>query len=136
MSTLYDIKNTDDRWAQTQFAVQATDAEQLFLWQIHAKDSIQKTDWNVIEWKQDCRGHYSLIGECDGRPVGVSVCWSRLNGVLVAFYEPVSQVVDWELVNDWLNSVFNGRWDGGTRRAHSNAMNFHHCLDFIRNSES
>ena len=43
--------------------------------------------------------------------------------------EAVSRVVDSEMIEKWLLDNCSPSYDNGTRRAHTNAMNFHHVLD-------
>jgi hypothetical protein len=126
----------DPRWADTKFLVEATSTERFFLWLQNADESTERCGRTPVEWRQDSMGAFEYAGYCDDRPVTVNVLWATLNGIRIAFYEAASELVDHRMVNDWINLNFSGRWDGGTRRAHCDAMNFHHCLDYIRNPES
>lgn len=51
-------------------------------------------------------------------PVCVSVTWNLLDGHLIAFYDPTSQVVDHRMVEKYIR-------DNCPRRV--DAMNFHNC---------
>jgi hypothetical protein len=112
----------DPRYAVTAFVVEATDFEQLTLWQ----------QWHeTVTWQQDNPGWLETVGHNAGRPVCISVSWNVINGRHVMFYEATSQVVDHELVDAWLVANCNPKWDNGTRRAHTNAMNFGHCIHAV-----
>lgn len=114
----------DPRFAETVFVVEATHAEQHFLW----------CEWHGrLEWEQDCHGLCPTIGTFGDMPVVVCCSWSRINGRLVLFYEAVSQIVDHRLVEAWIwGRVGNLKWDHGHRRAHCDAMNFHLCVNAIK----
>jgi hypothetical protein len=60
-------------------------------------------------------------------PVVVSVFFCKLNGFLVAFYEPTSQVVDHRMVDAWLSN-----FEAAKLRNKCDASNFAHCLGYIR----
>ena len=51
---------------------------------------------------------------------------------LVMFWEACSRVVDHRAVDVWLAEHFKGKWDNGSRNATTNASNFHHCIQAVR----
>ena len=116
------MKETDPRFAESVFWVHATDTETHELWcKFH----------NVVDWVQDGMGLSTQIGVSNGKPVCMSVFWNILNGQRVLFYECTSQLADYELVDKWVSENCKVKYDKGTRRAHTNAMNFAHCFHFV-----
>ncbi len=121
-----------DEMLKTQFVVEATGCEVLMLWGQFSTESMTKGKDNTYTWVQHYQGHMITVGEFHGFPVTIALRWFTINGVLVMFWEPISRVVDHEMIKDWLLANCAPRWDHGTRLAHTNAMNFHHVLDHIR----
>jgi len=127
------MEDIDPRFADTKFVVEANSFEALTLWSqyslsggLHYKDE----ELPRRKWEQDNHGIWYQIGELAGRPVCVSFFWNVIDGVRVMFYDVTSQVSDILIVEEWLKEHCSPTWDHG-RRAHCNAMNFHHCLDAI-----
>lgn len=60
------------------YAVEATRAEQMWLWKDHAR-----------------------VGELDGRPVMISIMRSAVQGQSVLFWHPTSVVVDHDMIEAW-----------------------------------
>ena len=56
-------------------------------------------------------------------PVMLSIRFQQLNNHLVMFYEPTSQMVDWRMVEEWIDRVPIVA-QKGKRDAQSDAMNF------------
>lgn len=105
----------------TRFCVEATSFERLKLWEENHRE---------VSWENDV-GVGQAVGEVDGRPVCLELSWTRIDGYLVLFWEACSEVVDSRLIERWFDENCAPTWDGGLRRARSNAMNFHLCLDAI-----
>lgn len=114
------------------FLIEANRNEQLAFWRDHFHDPRHKND-HIKEWKEVSMGHGITIGTVDNRPVVVSISYAFLNGKKVMFYEGVSQLVDHQMIEDWLmRYAENIKYDNGTRWAHCNSSNFHHCLHFVK----
>lgn len=127
--TLEDLINT------AVFVVEASSFEKQSLWERWAQQSPNPVK-KLIDW-QDCgRGWLIQIGQLDDRPVNLSIFGATLNGQHVLFYEAVSQVVDWTQVEKWFKEHCWPKWDNGTRRAHCDAMNFHHCIEAVTEQRS
>lgn len=114
------------------FLVEANDHEHHQFWVDYHYQPRANTPV-VKSWEQEPMGKAITIGEIDERPIVVSIFYAKLNSKRVAFYEGCSQLVDHQMIEDWLkyftlNSV---RWDNGNRWAHCDSNNFHHCLDAI-----
>lgn len=109
----------DPRLKSTDFVVEATNAEHFFLWrEFHDR----------TEWKEGHLGYMETIGHVQGRPVCICLTWDVIDGMNVMFVDATSQLVDWEMVERWLDRHCNPKWDNSTRQARTDAMNFHHVL--------
>jgi hypothetical protein len=113
-----------------EFLVQATDTERFLLWCENENDKSERK----VKWEQTSRGAGSTLGWLDTRPISVTLFYAVLNGKKVAFYDATSQVTDHAMVDDWLktHTLDHIRYDNNQRWAHCNAMNFHHCLSYVR----
>lgn len=87
----------------------------------------------VKSWEQETMGKVITIGEINKRPINVDISYAKLNNKRVAFYEGSSQLVDHQMIEDWLKyfTLDSIRWDNSTRWAHCDSNNFHHCLEAI-----
>lgn len=113
------------------FLVEANSNEQHLLWERYHYKPIYP-DTYVKSWEQISMGHGIHIGSIDERPIVVSIMYAILNGKRVMFYYGVSQLVDHKMIEDWLTMYTHDiKWDNGSRWAHCDATNFHHCLDAI-----
>jgi hypothetical protein len=100
-----------DTIEKVDFAVEANSYESLCIWeQFNEK----------CTWVQHTRGAMRQIGELAGRPIWVTLFWNTINGKKVLFYEATSQVVDYEMVENWIRK--NALNEHGIR---TDAMNFH-----------
>ena len=122
----------ESRLNKTLFVVEATSAEEYFIWQEWANNSLYPVvkPEQRVNWEQ-LNGWIITIGELDNRPVVMSVTFNRINGYLVMFWYMCSQVTDSVMAEKWLDENF----DGGTRRARTDALNFSHCIHAIREAE-
>lgn len=107
---------------ETMFVIEATSFEQQTLWeQFEGK----------MAWVHISEGRSFTVGKLAGFPVCVRVSWARLNSQLVMFYDATSRVVDHEMVETFLKSKCNPKWDNGTRTSYTDANNFHHAIQAI-----
>ena len=72
-----------------------------------------------ISWKQVSLGTGVVVGHIDNRPIFVSLLWNYIHGELVLFWEATSVVVDYAVVEDWLDKNL------ASDLKKSDAMNFH-----------
>lgn len=86
----------------------------------------QKVDQWLVEWEEMREGEMATIGELDNRPIAVSIRWARINGKIVMFYWPTSQLVDWKMVEEWRGKEYKHC------RNQCDANNFHNCLAMLR----
>jgi hypothetical protein len=125
-------KPIDNMLAETKFLVEASFTEQHFLWKEYVDQlKLIRDD----EWVQKNPGYSTTIGEINGRPIVIHLNWVVIKGVLVCFYEATSQLVDWVMIEAWLDKCCNPMYDKGSRQARTDAMNFHHVWHYITNPE-
>jgi hypothetical protein len=87
-------------------------------------------------WEQVSPGWLVQVGSLNGRPISLDMQWVSIDGFLVCFYSAQSQVVDHKQIDKWLRKHFKGTWDHGTRWAHCDSSNFHHCMDAIQQAKT
>jgi hypothetical protein len=104
------------------YACEATSYETLCLWDRHHQQ-------HGIPWEDERGGYAWIVGRCAEMPVVVVVCWARILGRRIAFYEATSQVVDHRQVEAWVRA--HVLTPGGER---CDAMNFGHVLDAIEDA--
>jgi hypothetical protein len=126
----FENDTAENRLKYTAFIVEADSFAQHQLWAMHANNSQRPLNKDrVIKWEQ-LSGWGIHVGFDNKRPVMISLMFNRINDKLVAFWYPMSQIVNHKLVDKWFDKHFKGKWDK-TRRATCDASNFHHCLDAI-----
>lgn len=126
------------------FLVEATSYEYHSLWADYSTEYLTlpyapKEDERLrnrrVDWKQESAGWTISLGVIDKRPICVSINYAILNGKRVMFYYGCSQLVDHQIIENWLKHfTSNIKWDNGVRWAHCDAFNFHHCLEAIKTS--
>lgn len=109
----------EDLLAATRFAVEATRFEQQTLWLKHHKE---------LNWQDRSYGFGATVGRCADMPVVLSATFYIIQGHVVMFYEATSQVVDHRMVEAWVDAGVTARWNSDTRRARTDANNFHLCI--------
>jgi hypothetical protein len=112
------------------FVVEASSFEHQSLWERWAKQSASPVN-SLLDWRDCGRGWLIQVGTLDRRPINLNISGATLNGYNVLFYEAVSQVIDWAQIEKWFKKHCWPKWDNGTRRAHCDAMNFHHCVEVV-----
>lgn len=130
----------DPRFAETMFVVEADDFARHMLWVCHSRESIKAgyapRDSSPHDWVQHGDGRFVQVGSFGGMPVNISVFWSTIDGQLVLFYDMCSMVTHSDMVRRWFEKHCNPKYDGGSREARCNAMNFAHCLQAIEEKNS
>lgn len=129
-------RNLDDRAAYRQdtiFLVEASQSERHNLWVDYSTESDRPMNREcTVRWQQ-LTGELATIGTYTKRPICVSISWVRINGFIVMFYEPTSELVDWRMVKKWLADEYKHvpMWDG-SRSPQCDSANFKHCINHIR----
>lgn len=112
--------------SECQYLIEATRNEEHNLWYMHTQ--VYKTITEE-EWKQLIPRYLIQVGEIDSRPVSICLSFVNIKGVNVCFYDSPSQVVDWKMIEAWLDKHFSKMYNGQSCRC--DAANFHQCLGVI-----
>lgn len=113
--------NAESRLLVTDYLVEATSCERFDIWCKWCKDSNECSRPEVDKWEQ-MNGWLVQVGELYGRTINITLTWDNLDGFLVCFWEAVSELVDYKMVDEWLDEHFK------KKDATCNAMNFHNCI--------
>lgn len=121
------LKN-DPRFLETRYLVEASHDEWHAQWCFKAKTSPWTYDKPLerIEWVQTSPGHAFEVGRLADMAVVVDLQWYYLDGALVCRWEPTSQVVDYRMIEAWLEKKLPNV------EHRSNAANLHNILQAIR----
>lgn len=124
----------EDLTFEAVFVVEVSSFEKQALWERYAREvaHLDRRSGPRVHWQDQGRGWWFQIAEVDKRPVMISVFGALLNDSAILFYEATSEVVDWKAIEEWFREHCWPMWDSDTRRAHCDAMNFHHCLEVVR----
>lgn len=128
----------EEKLKRTDFFVEATSFEQHAIWKKYTKESrdpFDGRDINGVIWFHDSSGFgktLGYIGVGKKRPVVVSFSWYAIGDKYVCFYHPTSRFVDWTMIEKWIEKNFPVKYDNGTRRAMTDADNFHNCYHFCK----
>ena len=99
----------DSRFKLSQHVVEATSYEVLKI--------IEQCDRDNVLWKQDFEGRVINVGSLNEYPIVMYIQWYTINYQLVLFWESTSRVVDYVMIEDWLDDHCNVS-------SKTNAMNF------------
>jgi hypothetical protein len=97
------------------------------------KKKIEEKHKHRVKWEQISTGFVTQIGKIGSRPITVEFSFAMINGKKVAFYNGCSQVVDHEMIHDWLIKHFQLTHDNYTQWNHTDADNFHNCVNSLDN---
>lgn len=114
------------------FVVEANDNERMELWRKYSNESPDTV--KGYEWLSDNNSPGETIGKIFERNVNVSLTGATIEGVYVVFAYPTSQLVDYEMFDNWVNENFDGKYGGG-RRAVVDAGHFHHVIHDIMDNK-
>ncbi len=114
------------------FLVEATHQEYMSFWCDFSNESPNpRFNGKTVAWNRESLGKAITIGEINGRQIVVELCYVRINGRRVCFYNGCSQLVDHIMIREWLEHFTEKTIRHEGRFAHCNASNFHHCLHAI-----
>ena len=111
----------EDRLTVTHYLVEATHCEWHTFWARWCKDSQECRDPIFNKWEQ-LGGWGITVGHIGQRPIVVSLNWDRLDGFLVCQWEGTSELVDYKMIEEWLDKHYT-RTCHDNRPARSNASN-------------
>lgn len=94
-------------------------------------NKLKKNYSTRVDWKQVHAGFGITVGHVEKHPVMVCFNFAFINGKKVCFYEVTSQMVNNKMVECWLIDRFKLTHDGYTRWNHTNAGNFHNCVNSL-----
>jgi hypothetical protein len=117
--------NPESRIAVTQFLVEADDFAYHELWSKFCKKSSYCQYPEIENWDQ-INGFLITVGKYDDRSVCISLNWCILDGCVVCFWNPTSELIDHKMIENWFEKYYpnpNKRCD---------ANNFHHCLNAVK----
>ncbi len=118
-----------DVFKDVTYIVEANTFEQLELWSAwHDKPRYGIS----VNWEQVYRGVGVTIGTVDKRPVAVSVTYALIEGQRVMFYYGCSQLVDHQMIDDWVTHYAGSIRDPDGRWSHCDAQNFSHCVHSVK----
>lgn len=120
--------NTYQMFQRAQFVVKATSDEFHTLWAKYASESNDAK--YKRRWVSDGGGPVETIGYVLDRPVILMITGVKIDNAYVLFVEPTSQLVDYQMVDSWIDTHFDGKY-GGDRRAVLDVGNFHHIIHEI-----
>lgn len=110
------------------FAVEATDVERHYLW----KEFKQNNPKSFREdWVQDNHGLYKTLGniqDIQGLTVSVQINFAVIMGSLVCFYYGTSKIVDWTMIENYIDEIVTLKYDNNSRKSRCDSNNFHQCL--------
>lgn len=95
--------------------VEANSFEQTCLWERHSK---------THEWKSSGVGYGVLIGADHDRPVFMSLTYVMIDGHKILFIDLTSMLVNWTMVDRWLEKNLPETAMKGTYANKTDAMNF------------
>lgn len=84
-----------------------------------------------VNWEEISQGFALEIGKIEKKSVVLTFFFAKLDGHKVAFYNCSSQAVDYAMIKDWLIERFQLTNDNYHRWNHTDAMNFHNCLNSL-----
>jgi hypothetical protein len=107
----------------------------------HAVSMYSKMEcYNIQTWIDiDCIIRH--VGDIKGDktlPVKVEFNWKLINGQMICFYNGCSNYVDWNMIEQYIDTNYHRKWNNNTRLARTNLTNFHLCIHAIqeRNQKS
>lgn len=107
--------------------VEANNFEYHALWGKYSTES--ECEWPTkYTWESNPSGMGAEVGKIDNRSVFLSLRTANVNGKKILFYEATSVLVDWDMIEKWLNKNLDGhafRDDGQLNKTDADGFN---CL--------
>lgn len=111
---MFKEKEKDPRFQKVMYFIEATSSERMEI-------------WHNYRFNQDSSGLWMQIGTFWRQPVTISVLFAELGGAAICFFEATSNVVNHEMVENWIDYQFKPRTHDD-RRAIVDANNFHNAV--------
>lgn len=112
----------DRKLSEVRFFIEATDYERTMMVEMFSREH-PKT-----RFTQESMFVTQVVGTLENRPVNVQFVFGTVNGMPIAYWDCISEVVDHAMIRKWFDENYSPTWDGGTRRAFTNAANIHHAI--------
>ncbi|MFA5153768.1 MAG: hypothetical protein WC554_14500 [Clostridia bacterium] len=116
-----------EKMSKVKFFVEANSYETFKLWKENKYDYSEP-----CEWKEDTAGLVFTIGYVDNRPINLEFSFNTINGTLVCFYSGISQLVDHKMIEEFIEFCWPIKYDRNSRRAMTDATNFHNCAQYCK----
>jgi hypothetical protein len=65
-------------------------------------------DWVKLDWKENTSGYGINVGTFAGREVWISINSAVINGRKILFWHATSSIVDYGLIDIWIETHFKG----------------------------
>lgn len=86
-----------------------------------------------VVWEEVTRGGPMVtVGKIDDRPICVTFNVCRINGKKVVMYDATSQLVDWAMVEAYIEKQFPKLYPEDGRRQQGDAGDFWNCIQYIK----
>lgn len=109
-----------DEFKDVVFSVEANSFEKHALWNKH-QDKL----------KLDSHGKLITVAKVNERPICISVILGTINQKKILFWHATSELVDYKLINEWLNAFLPQPLDADN---HCDPTNFHICIHALTDS--
>lgn len=87
----------------------------------------------IVDWDQLPMGVSITIGHIKKLPVCIDFSFDIINGKKICFYYCCSRMCDHDMIDNWLIERFQLTHDNYTRWNHTDASNFHNCVNSLDN---
>ena len=112
----------DPRSETTKYLVEANPFELNALYDVWSRK---------FTWEQDNRMGLPTVAYIRGRPITISLTWVRIAGELVCFWDPVTPLVDYDIIKSWFSLAFP-KVDQKNDDFYTDARGFSHAINRIK----
>ena len=123
--------SAEERLDHTSWVVECgSSSDHDHLWEKYYDNPNPRYNIKVKSWEDLGHGFMVTVGHFGEYPVCIDIQWTNIAGKWICFYYPTSRVVDHSMIGKWIRENFDGKSKDG-RWAHTDVMNFGHCLSDI-----
>ncbi len=80
---------------------------------------VWETWHDKVDWASNNFGLLETVGTLDGRPICINLSTATIEGFKVLFYYPTSELVDWAMIENWVNLNLSGVEKSDASNAHN-----------------
>ena len=102
------------------------EGDQYTFWKLYQHED-PNTIYNSTNWKSARCGSIITVGRINDRPINVELHWYEIDGVIVCLYDGISQLVDWKMIEDFMEKKFPK-----ARTIVNSRQNYHNVFHYIR----